>query len=168
MTSGTLWLAIIALAPIVGIFLLGANAALVFLSLCLGYVLYSFDAHNATSAINSLHQYSFTNHLKTSAIVINLVLLLGPALITLVIQIRSMHGSRRLFNLIPAVFCGLFAALIVVPALPASVASSIGATPYWGKLAHYQDDIVGIGAAVAIVFFWSNFKHHASKKSTHK
>ena len=163
MNSGTLWLAVITLAPIIIIFLLGANAATVFLSLCLGYVLYSFDSHNATSAINSFHQYNFTNHLKTSAIAINLVLLLAPAIITLLSQIKSMHGTKRFINLIPAIFCGLFAALIIVPALPASTASAIGSTPYWGKLAHYQADIVGSGAVVAIAFFWSNVKHHSRK-----
>lgn len=168
MTSGTIWLAIIALAPIIGIFLLNANAALVFLSLCLGYVLYAFDSHNAASAINSLHKYNLATHLKPSAIAINLVLLLGPAAITLVTQIKSTHGSRKLFNIIPAVFCGLFIVLIITPTLPSSIAAEIARTAYWGKLVHYQADIVGIGAVVALIFFWANARHHSSKKSGHK
>lgn len=168
MVSGNIWLAVIVLAPVVAIYLLNANAALVFLSLCLGYVLYSFDSHNAASAIHSLHQYSYTAHLKPSAIAINLVLLLGPAAITLITQIRSVHGSRRLFNLIAALFCGLFAALIVIPVLPASIATSIANTTDWAKLIHYQGGIVGIGAAVAIVFFWMSVRNGSGRKNTHK
>jgi hypothetical protein len=166
--SGNIWLAAIVIAPVVAIFLLNANAALVFLSLCLGYVLYSFDSHNAASAIHSLHQYSYTAHLKPSSIAINLFLLLGPAVITLITQIRTVHGSRRLINLIPALFCGLFAALIVVPVLPASIATSIGNTSDWAKLTHYEGEIVGIGAAVAIVFFWMSARYGGGRKNAHK
>ncbi|MGH7234502.1 MAG: hypothetical protein ACREF7_03615, partial [Candidatus Saccharimonadales bacterium] len=82
MVSGNIWLAIIVLAPIAGIFLLNANAALIFLSLCLGYVLYSFDSHNTLSAIHSIHKYTYATHLIPSSIAMNLALLLGPAVIT--------------------------------------------------------------------------------------
>ncbi len=162
MTSGDIWLAIITLAPIALVYVLRANAALVYLSLCLGYVLYSFDSHNALTTVNSLHIHNPTN-IKPSSIMVNLVLLLGPTVLTLISQINSIKKSRKLMNLIPAAFCGLFTTLIIVPTLPASIAGKVEITSYWSSLTHYQAGIVGIGAAVAILFFWMNSKHNGKK-----
>ncbi len=165
MLNGTFWLAIIILVPFIGTFLISANAAPIFLSLCLGYVLYSFDTHNAHSLLASIHSSAIT-HLKPTDIIVNLVLLIGPAVVTLISQIHSVKGSNRFLNLIPAAFCGLFIALLVVPTLPGSVMNSIIKTAYWGKLIHYQAMIVGVGAAVALFFFWFNSKHAESKKTS--
>ena len=161
MTSGTIWLAIITLAPIALIYFLGVNAAPVFLSLCLGFVLYSFDGRKA---LNLAHSINHANaHLNPSTIAVDLILLLGPAAITLISQIRSVHGSKHLLNIVPAVFCGLFAALLIVPILPTSLMHTIIRTAYWGKLSRYEAEIVGAGAAVAIVFFWLGYKHSGKK-----
>lgn len=165
MNSGTLWLAILTLAPVLLIYLTGANAALVFLSLCLGYVLYAFDSHNALSAINSLHSHNGIPHLKTSSISINLALLLVPAIISIIVQLKSVRGSRKLLNLIPALFCGLLTALIVVPALPSSLANEIAKTSYWTKLTSNQGPIVGLGAAISLVFFSLSSKHRSKRSS---
>jgi hypothetical protein len=166
MTSGTIWLAIITLAPIALIYFLGVNAAPVFLSLCLGYVLYSFDGHNA---LNLAHSASRADaHLNLSTIAVDLVLLLGPAVVTLISQIKSVHGSKRLLNMVPAVFCGLFAALLIVPVLPASTMHSIAQSAYWGRLSRYEAEVVGIGAGVAIIFFWLGYRHSGNKKHHHK
>ncbi len=166
--SSDIWLAIITLLPIVSIFLLNVNGAAVFLSLCLGFVLYFFDAHNAVNAMSSLSSHITNPHLKPSDVVINLALLTVPAIITLFIQIKSVHGGRRILNLLPAVCCGLLAALLIVPALPSSLTTSIVKTGYWVKLVHYQTDIVGAGAAVALLFLWLNHKTGTDKKHSHK
>lgn len=168
MASADIYLALITLGPVIIIYLLSVNGAMMFLSLCLGYVLYAFDSHNAMSVAQSLNVHHLSTHLKPSDILINLILLLGPAAITLVTQIHSMHGSKKLLNLLPAIFCGLFVALLIVPALPVSLAESIAKTAYWGKLVHYQAEIVGFGAAVAILFFFIGFKHSNAKKHAHK
>jgi hypothetical protein len=156
------------IGPAIIIYLLSVNGAAMFLSLCLGYVLYAFDSHNAMSVAQSLDAHHLSTHLKPSDIFINLVLLLGPAVITLVTQIHSMRGSRKLLNLLPAIFCGLFVALLIVPVLPVSLAEAIAKTAYWGKLVHYQAEIVGFGAAIAILFFFMGHKHSSTKKHTHK
>ena len=154
------WLALIIIGPIVGIYLLKSNAAMVFLALCLGYVLLSFDSHNA----NNLTSSHIPVHLKTSSIIVNLVLLIGPALLTLVAQSGSIHANRKLLNLLPAIGVGLFGALLVVPRLPASLMQSIVTTHYWAKLIAYQSDIVGIGSGVAILFLWLSLKKDGAKK----
>ncbi len=166
--TGDIWLAIIVLLPILSIYLLRADAAAVFLSLCLGYVLYSFDAHNTLNVVNSLNTHLPKVHLKPSDITINLILLIAPAVITLLIQTHSVRGSRKVINLLPAAFCGLVAALFIVPALPVSLAASVAKTAYWGKLVHYQTDIIGIGGGLALVFLWLNHKQGESKKHAHK
>lgn len=166
MTNATIWLAIITLVPIIGIYILGVNAAPIFLSLCLGYVLYTFDGHNAANLAHNISAHS-SAHLKPTDIIVDLILLLGPALIVFVSQIKSVKGAKHFLNIVPAVFSGLFCALLVVPVLPNDVAAKIAKTFYWGKLAHYQAFIVGLGAAIAIIFFWISSKH-PNKKAHHK
>lgn len=155
-----IWLALIVILPIAAIYLLKSNAATVFLALCLGYVLLSFDSTNA----NGLANAHVPVHLKTSTLIVNLVLLLGPAIITLFALTGSIHGKRKLLNLLPALAVGLFAALLVVPHLPSLLMDSIYANQYWIKLISYQSTVVGIGSGVSILFFWLSLKKDSSKK----
>ncbi len=164
----TVWLVAIIVIPLVVLYWLKVNAAAVFLALCLGYVLLAFDEQNAYSLTTG--QVPF--QLKQANIFVNLALLLGPALITLFIQIGSLHGKLKYFNILPALGVGLFVALLVVPELPTSLHQSITSTTYWVKLVRYQATIVGVSATVAAVFFWLNLrkqggekKHHAKEKT---
>lgn len=169
MASGDIWLAIIVLIPVVASYLLLANAAPLFLSLCLGYVLYSFDSHNALSLAHSLSVHNTSLHLNASDITINLVLLLGPAVLTLISQRHTIAASRRLVNLVPAIFSGLFCVLITVPVLPVTLQSSIIKTTYWTDIVHQQVTIVGIGSGIALIFYWyTNMRSTQSKKSKSK
>ncbi len=163
--TGLIWLLVIVFLPLILLFSLRANAAAVYLSLCLGFVLYFFDSHTASSAAGTLPV-----HIKTTPLTVNLVLLLGPAVLTMLLQLHSIHGNKKMLNIIPAVFCGLFAALIIVPVLPHSIMSGIISTTYWKSLTKYQGAVVGIGAAVALIFFWlftmkkeGGKKHHTAK-----
>ena len=162
MPIGLIWLLVIVLLPVVALYFLRSNAAAVYLSLCLGFVLYFFDSHKAYTAAGSLPA-----HIKASSLLVNLVLLIGPALLTMLIQIHSLHGSKKSLNLLPALFCGLFAALIIVPVLPQTMTHSINSTSYWHSLIKYQGSIVGIGAAVAILFFWFNLRKESGSKKHH-
>ena len=157
--TGLLWLLVLVLLPLILLFILRANAAAVYLSLCLGFVLYFFDSHNASTAAGSLPV-----HLKSTSLAVNLLLLLGPAVLTMLFMLHSVHGSKKKLNLIPAAFCGLFTALIVVPALPPSIANGILSTSYWHNLSKYQGAVVGIGAVVALAFFWLFSKKKEAKK----
>lgn len=159
MPIGLIWLIAIVFLPVIGLYFLRINAATVYLSLCLGFVLYFFDSHSAASAAHTLPV-----HIKTTSMTVNLVLLLGPALLAMLIQLHSLHGNKKMLNLIPALFCGLFAALIVVPVLPASLMQGMASTSYWHTLIKYEGTIVGIGAAVALIFFWANLKKDKTSK----
>jgi len=173
MTMGLIWLLIIFLIPVIGFYLLRINAALVFLSLCLGYVLFAFDAQNASKIVGSLSNVgSLDIHLKPTAVVVNLLLLLGPAVITLISQIGSVSDIKKILNILPSIGVGLFTILLVVPILPHSIMSAVVETSYWSTIVHNKASIVGIGAGVAILFFWftlykGNMKkhHHSGSKS---
>lgn len=164
MSIGIIWLLVIVILPIGLLYLLKSNAAMVYLSLCLGYVLYAFD-YRSTKSLGSNGTIG-TIHFKTSTMIVDLVLLLGPAVFTLISQIKSTPGKKRILNFIPAVFVGLFTPLLIVPVLPKSIMLSIYKLTLWIKLSHYQALIVGVGAAVALVFLVINKKEH--HKNHHK
>lgn len=157
MSIGLIWLAIIILLPLVALYLLKANAAPVFFGLCLGYVLLSFDSHNANTLASS------HSPVKLSSMAVNLALLLVPALITLISQIGSVKQKHKYINLLPALSVGVLAALLIIPLMPGSIAHSIYATSFWPKLTDYRASIVGVGAVIAILFFWFNSKHKEEK-----
>jgi len=174
MSIGLIWLLVIMLIPLVGFYLLRINAALVFLSLCLGYVLLSFDSRNASSIANNLASHKYVPiHLTLTAVMVNLALLLGPAVLSIIFQIGSIHKHQKLFNLVPSLGVSLFAPILIVPLLPNSIMTAIVHTSYWSKLITSQAAIVGFGSLVAIIFFWltmhkklgrlSSRSHHSSK-----
>ena len=167
MSSGLFWLALIVIVPAIGLYLLRVNAAAVFLALCLGYVLVSFDSHNAHRLTNALAHNNIPVHLQLSSVAINLGLLLAPAALTLLLQIKSVNGRRKFLNILPSVAVGLFAALIVVPQLPGSVMESVISTKYWAQLTHYETDIVGIGAVISLLFYWFSLAHRELKQFRH-
>jgi hypothetical protein len=156
MSTGLLWLLVIFLIPLVGFYLLRINASLVFLSLCLGYVLLSFESRNSNSIAANLakHHYAFPVHLSPSAVTVNLLLLLGPAVLSIILQFRSVAKHYRLLNVIPSLAVSLFAPILIVPLLPTNIMLSIMNNSYWLKLIRYQSSIVGFGSLVAIIFFW--------------
>lgn len=164
MSLSILWLALIVFLPVVVFYLLQVNAAPVFLSLCLGYVLVAFDSKNSRSFLGSINQTSAPIHIKASVIAINLVLLLGPAVLTILSQIKTINGSRKLLNLLSSLSVGLFAALITVPRLPVSISGKIASNQYWLYIIKYQTYIVGIGSLIALVFFLITIHKKESKK----
>jgi hypothetical protein len=166
MSIGLMWLLIIFLIPLVGFYLFRVNAAPVFLSLCLGYVLLAFDSHNASIIAGNLasHNYTFI-HVTPTVGTVNLVLLLGPAALSIILQLGSMAKHKRLINVLPSLGVGLFAPILIVPLLPATIMIAIIRTSYWVKLVNNQASIVGFGALIAIAFFWLTvYKHDGPKR----
>ncbi len=169
MASDNIWLVIIILIPVLASYILSSNAASMFISLCLGYVLYSFDDRNALSIAHSSIIRKSPLHLNASDVSINLLLLIGPAIITLIVQKHSIAASRRALNLIPAIFSGLFCALIIVPALPIAMEDTIVRSSYWADIVRQEVGIVGIGSVVSIIFYWfTNLRSSQTKKPKSK
>ncbi|MEO8104864.1 MAG: hypothetical protein ABI602_00825 [Candidatus Saccharibacteria bacterium] len=152
-------LAIIVLVPVVVLMVLRVNAALVFLSLCLGVVLGQFvagDAYSLLSLFGSRPAAAVTANsaLTPSHNLATIVLLLLPVLLTTIFMIHTVKGARLILNILPAAGVGLLGALLVVPLLSAGLSANIVASPLWTQASRAQDLIVGASALVCLFVLW--------------
>lgn len=147
-------LAAIVLIPVAILLFLRVNAALVFLSLCLGNVLVQFIAPDANSFL-TLFSAHVPQGLDTGNNTIKLGLLLLPVILTTIFMIRTVQGYGRLaLNLLPAAGVGLLGALLVVPLLPPGLSHNIVNTSLWSQALRAQDLIVGASALVCLLVLW--------------
>jgi hypothetical protein len=156
---------IVALAvPLLLFVVLRVNAAMVFLSMCLGAVLVD---HVGTEAITMLGL--FTPKANTaSQTTINLCLLLIPAVVTAVFTALSVHGRAKVtLNIVPAAAASMLAVLLVVPELPRGLMFSLMNQQTWRVLSNAEALVIGAGALVSLFFLWTqrrNFRHHDKRK----
>jgi hypothetical protein len=168
MTPETL-LAIIVLAPVVLLMVFRVNAALVFLSLCLGDVLVRFTANDASSFLTTFSNSHTVTSVTTSNSNVKIALLLLPVILTSIFMIRTVQGGTRLMlNALPAAGVGLLGALLVVPLLPPGTAHNIIDSSLWDQAQKAQVLIVGASALVCLFVLWlqrpkTGSKHHRRK-----
>lgn len=148
-------LAAIMMIPVVALMVLRINAALVFLSLCLGDVLVQFVAHDANDFLATLSNSRITAPTSVSQSTVHIVLLLTPVVLTAVFMIRTVRGhSKLLLNTLPAAGVGLLGALLVVPLLPPGLSYNIINSSLWAQVTRAQDLIVGSSALVCLLVLW--------------
>lgn len=139
--------------PVVLMMMLRINAALVFLSLCLGSVLATYVAEDAGFLMTL-----FANDVPQAGSVtdssIKLALLLLPVVLTAVFMIRTVRGPRLALNILPAIGVGLLGALLIVPLLPPGVSNGITSLPLWTEVTNMQDLIVGASALLCLLVLW--------------
>jgi hypothetical protein len=155
MTTPVITLAAIVLVPVILLMVLRVNAALVFLSLCLGDVLVQFVAGDTgnflTRHANQIPQQAANTGNNT----IKLVLLLLPVVLTAVFMIRTVRGhGRLLLNILPAAGVGLLGGLLVVPLLSPGLSHNIVNSSLWSQVTRTQDLIVGASAVVCLLVLW--------------
>lgn len=152
----------IVVAPIVLLMLLRVNAALVFVSLCVGYVLAQFLGSDTQSFADL-----FISHgASMSAAIMKLVLLLFPALFTTLFMIGTAKKTRLVLNILPAIAVGCLIALLVVPLLPSGVSQNLTNAPLWAHITRLQSAIIGVGALISMFFLWAQRpKRHAEEHS---
>lgn len=153
--SPAITLAAIVLVPVAILLFLRVNAALVFLSLCLGDVLVRFVAGDAgnflTVHANQVPQQAANAGNDT----VKLVLLLLPVVLTTVFMIRTIRGNFRLIlNILPAAGVGLLGALLAVPLLPPGLSHNIVNASLWSQAQNAQGLIVGGSALVCMFVLW--------------
>jgi hypothetical protein len=135
-------------APVALLMILRINAALVFLSACLGSVLLQFIAQDASD-------FTSGAGMQLGSETVKLVLLLVPVVLTTVFMVRTIRGGGRLMlNVLPALGVGLLLSLLIVPLLPKNLAQDILTAPLWSEVENAQDLIVGISAMVCLLFLW--------------
>lgn len=152
--SPTLVLSLVVVLPMLVLTLLRINAALVFLSLCLGDVLVQFVAPDATAFFALFSANNFNSN-SVASNTIKLVLLSLPAILTAVFMIRTVKGKFKLMiNVLPSVGVGLLAALLVVPLMSVSLQHNITGSFLWELAQKSQDLIVGSSAMVCMFALW--------------
>lgn len=150
----TIILAAIVLVPLVLLMALRINAALVFLSLCLGNVLVQFVAEDANSFMNVLQSTQGTQTLILGGDITKILLLLVPALLTASFMIKTVKGGKLILNVLPAIGVGLLGGLLVVPLLGPGLATDIMASPLWLEATKAQNLIVGSSALGCLLVLW--------------
>ena len=151
--------------PLLLSFVLRVNAGILFLSLCAGSVISEFVSGDAIQLFNSF----FPRINQTiSASAIQLVLVLLPAVLTIVFMRRSMSGTKTFINILPAAASGLLTALLVVPLLTPGTRYNITHTNVWSILEQFQSVIIGAGAFVSLLVLWSTKPKHGKDKKHHK
>lgn len=137
--------------PIIFLLLLRINAAIIFLSLCLGAVLVQYVAPEASSLLWMLSE----NINRDKEPLLALVLLLAPVIFTMVVMIRTVRGNFKLFlNVLPAVATGVVLALMATPLLPEGLRQPMLQTDVWHQLEKAQTLAVAAGAMLSMLVLW--------------
>lgn len=160
-------LIILLAVPLVLLMALRVNAALVFLSLCLGNVLVQFIGPDAATILSSASARA-PGTAAPSQSYVNLILLLLPVVLTTFIMIHSIKGKAKLaFNLLPALGVSTLGVLLAVPLLSAGLTGSITHEPLWRVLENLQTLILSLSTLLCLLFLWmqrpkahKDAKHH--------
>lgn len=149
--------------PIVLLFLLRVNAALVFLSLCLGAVLVQFAGHDAATIIAGA---AINAHATTSTV--ELALLFAPVILTILFMLKTVRGkSKRIFNVLPSIGVGLLALLLAVPLLPPSAKQAVMQDHLWQMVASLQSGVVALSTFICLIFLLLMRPKHAPAEEKH-
>ena len=143
---------------------LRVNAAMVFLSVCLGVVLVEHVAPDISLVLGSFK----SGQNVVGGIATELALLLAPVLTTAILASFSVHGRAKWWlNLIPAAATSMLLVLLVVPLLSRGIAFGLMTDPAWRILSNSEAIVVGVGAAVSLLFLWkqrASLRHHDKKR----
>lgn len=139
--------ALLIAAPVLVLMLLRVNAALVFLSACLGSVLLQYVGGDASDFFAT-----FMPKVSTADIKLGLVLL--PVVLTTVFMIKTVKGGRLFFNLLPAIGSGLLLAFLIVPLLNPAITKNVTSSETWHQVQALQALIVGVSALLCLFFLW--------------
>ncbi len=158
MQNIALLLAII--VPVALLILLRTNAAIVFLSLCAGYLLVNFvgDEAGLVGSMVGNNSLVVSQYFKVA-------LLLLPALLSAIILTKSMRGPKGLLNVLPAIAVGLVGVLLAVPLLPSTPQHAISSVSGWAMLNDYKQLVIIASVVVSLVILWFarpsvHKKHH--------
>lgn len=143
---------------------LRVNAAMVFLSVCLGSVLVDHVANQA----NDMFGLFMPKVGSMSHTAVELSLLLVPMVMTTIVMAFSVHGRLKVvLNVVPAAAASMLALLLAVPLLSRGLSFALQTQPVWRVLSKAEALVVGLGALVSLFFLWmqrANFRHHDKKR----
>ena len=147
-------LGVLVFVPLAITFLLKANAALGFLTLCLSFVL-------TTSVIGDLQHLLSETHLSVTNETLGIALVLAPFLLTLLLSHKTAGKELTfLMQLVAAVFAGGLLALTLGPLLGSTGQFDITSAKMWPNLVKMQALVIGVGSVLSLLLIWTHsFKH---------
>lgn len=149
--------------PIILLTVLRINAAMVFLSLCLGQVLVQTVGTEAVTFIN----FVIPNAGVVSESTAQLVMLFTPAVLTSVFMAFTIHGNARtVLNVIPATGVGALVVLLGVPLLTPGLRYALQSESLWSQLSSAQALVITAAATASLLFLWS--QRRAAKQHEHR
>jgi hypothetical protein len=162
-----IWLIIIFLIPIVLIVLFKVNAVMVYLGLCLGYVLSQFDG--GTKIANKLAGSSKIIEQLGGSSDVRLIMLVLPAIVILLFLFKTASSSKLSINLIPAIATGLLTVITVIPLLPINTAVKIMTGSLWHDVTKYEGNIIALSTLTIVIMLIINRSkiNLTSKESKH-
>ena len=141
------------------------NAAIVFLSLCLGSVLVQFVGPDASTILSSTSARSVGQ--SSSQYLVNVGILLLPVILTSIIMIKSVKGKAHVaYNLLPAMGASALGALLVVPLMAPGLTGTIIRLPLWTELENLQTLIISISTLLTLLFLWMQRPKHSHDESS--
>jgi hypothetical protein len=150
-------IAIAVAIPVLLFAILRVNAAIIFLSLCLGSVLVNLVGSDANSVLSL-----FSAGLHESNVMLPLTLLFAPAVLTTLIMIRTIKkGLPLLLNILPSLAFGVVGLLLAVPLCSAGVQGAITNSSVWHDLQKLQTMVVILSAVVSLFFLWLQRPKHS-------
>lgn len=162
--TGIIILGILAAIPVVLTLMLRSNGAMVFLALCEGSIV---DKALGNDAITTLKAF-FPRAGSISESTLHIVLLLLPALLTVLFLRKQMAGARMILNIAPAILTGATVVLFILPLLPGGIRADIMNTTAWTNISKFEGVIVGAGALISLLLIWTSHKGTAyHKKGKH-
>lgn len=153
--SPELILGAVVVVPVVLLMFLRVNAALVFMSLCLGSVLVQFVGSDPDSVTSWISVTQGASNVNIDDATLKLILLLAPVVLTVLFMIKTVKGTPKLIlNVFPAIGVGMLGALLVVPLLSGDISQDIIDSSLWGEVLKLQNVIVGVTALVCLLVLW--------------
>ncbi|MBP9852520.1 MAG: hypothetical protein QG629_102 [Patescibacteria group bacterium] len=153
------------LVPIALLVLLRSNGTVLFLSVCLGYMLAQFVSADMVEGLSMF--------VKLNALVVGdyfqMILLCLPVVLILLFARGSKHnGLGKIIHFLPGIAAGLLLGLLAVGYMPRELQTEIKALEYWRVLSNLQTGIVIAGAFFGLLhLFMDRPKHDHNKKGKH-
>ncbi|MDB5166331.1 MAG: hypothetical protein JWM37_403 [Candidatus Saccharibacteria bacterium] len=151
--------------PAVLLLFFRSNAALTFLSLCLGSVL----AHVASNDASQLLGSTSANGQLVNPMLVSVGLLVIPAILTALFMIKSVRPNRLIFQVLPAVSTGAAAIILGKQYLSLSAQDQLSQSVVWQTVNQFDVLVIGLSALFCLLAIWMQRpKHHGDKEDHHK
>jgi len=154
-------LASLVLAPPVITLLLRSNGVLVFLSVCLGSVLATYVAGDASSVISGASRSGALVTMQWT----QLGLLVVPVLCTVLLTRKKLKGFKLLLGFVAAIAAGALLALLGVQYLSSALQDSIYESTAWHELNNLETAVILTGATITFLYLlMTRWKPEGDKK----